>query len=43
MQIIAYKKVNKAKFVKLFTHNIGLMFDLMSADNKAFIFLFWLI
>ena len=29
------------QFIKLFTQNIGLMFELTSAGNKAFIFLSW--
>lgn len=35
-QIVAYKKVDATKFVKLFSENIGLLFDLSSAGNKVF-------
>ncbi|KIM05882.1 MAG: hypothetical protein KN64_01400 [Sulfurovum sp. AS07-7] len=35
-QIIAYKKVDRSKFVKLFSENIGILFDLSSAGNKVF-------
>jgi len=39
--VTAFHDVDDEKFIKLFTQNIGLMFDLTSAGNKAFIFLSW--
>lgn len=36
-----YRKVDSAQFVKLFTQNIGLTFDLTSAGLKAFNVLMW--
>ena len=40
-QVTAYKKVDKAEFVKLFTKNIALTFDLKAAGIKAFNVLLW--
>ena len=39
--LTTYKKVDGAQFVKLFTANIGLTFDLTSAGIKAFSVLVW--
>lgn len=39
--IASYRYVDDEQFIKLFTQNIGLMFELTSAGNKAFIFLSW--
>jgi len=41
--ITAFHDVDDEKFIKLFTQNIGLMFDLTGAGNKAFVFLSWAI
>ena len=40
-QVVTYKKVDSAEFVKLFARNIGLTFDLGSAGIKAFNVLIW--
>ena len=42
-QVVTYKKVDSAEFVKLFSRNIALTFDLKSAGIKAFNVLIWLI
>lgn len=39
--VTAYRKVDKAEFVKLFTKNIALTFDLKAAEIKAFNVLLW--
>ncbi|WP_063653730.1 replication/maintenance protein RepL [Candidatus Arsenophonus triatominarum] len=39
--VITYRKVDDEKFVKLFTSNIALTFDLKSAGIKAFNVLMW--
>ena len=39
--VVTYKKVDGEKFVKLFTANIALTFDLKSAGIKAFNILMW--
>lgn len=39
--ITAYRKVDKEEFVKLFTKNIALTFDLKAAGIKAFNVLVW--
>ena len=40
-QVVTYKKVDSAEFVKLFAKNIALTFDLGSAGIKAFNVLIW--
>ena len=42
-QVVTYKKVDSAEFVKLFSRNIALTFDLKSAGIKAFNVLIWLV
>ena len=39
--VTAYRKVDKEEFVKLFTRNIALTFDLKAAGIKAFNVLLW--
>jgi len=39
--ITTYRKVDSDQFVKIFTSNIKLIFDLTSAGNKAFTVLLW--
>lgn len=39
--VVTYKKVDNEEFVKLFTRNIALTFDLNSAGIKAFNVLIW--
>lgn len=39
--VVTYKKVDNAEFVKLFSRNIALTFDLTSAGIKAFNILVW--
>ena len=39
--ITTYRKVDSEKFVKLFTANVCMIFDLTSAGNKAFGILLW--
>lgn len=39
--VTTYKKVDKTQFIKLFTQNIGLAFDLTSSGIKAFTVLIW--
>lgn len=41
--VSTYKKVDTEKFVKLFTKNIALTFDLTSAGIKAFSVLVWIV
>lgn len=41
--IVSYKKVDADQFVKLFTQNIALTFDLTSAGIKAFNVVMWII
>jgi len=41
--VVTYKKVDSEQFVKLFTANIGLTFNLKSAGIKAFNVLIWAI
>ncbi|MDD9909870.1 MAG: replication/maintenance protein RepL [Ahrensia sp.] len=41
--ITTYRKVDGAQFIKLFTENIGLTFDLSAAGIKAFSVLLWLV
>ena len=40
-QVVTYKKVDSAEFVKLFAKNIALTFDLGSAGIKAFNVVIW--
>lgn len=39
--VITYKKVDSSQFIKLFTQNIALTFDLGAAGVKAFLVLLW--
>lgn len=39
--VVTYKKVDEQEFVKVFTQNIALTFDLTSAGIKALSMLFW--
>jgi len=39
--LVTYKKVDGEKFIKLFTSNVSLAFDLTSAGIKAFTVLMW--
>lgn len=39
--VVTYKKVDREEFVKLFSRNIALTFDLTSAGIKAFNILVW--
>lgn len=39
--VVTYKKVDEAEFVKLFSANIALTFDLKAAGIKAFTVLIW--
>jgi hypothetical protein len=39
--VVTYKQVDDAEFVKVFTANIGLTFNLKSAGIKSFNVLFW--
>lgn len=39
--VITYKKVDQSKFIKLFTENIKLAFELTQAGQKALFVLFW--
>jgi hypothetical protein len=41
--VVTYKKVDDSEFVKLFSANIALTFDLKSAGIKAFSVLIWLV
>jgi len=41
--VATYKKVDSARFVKLFTQNIGLTFGLTSAGIKTFSVLLWVV
>lgn len=41
--IVSYKKVDTEQFIKLFTQNIALTFDLTSAGIKAFNVVAWII
>lgn len=39
--VVTYKKVDSSQFIKLFTRNIKLAFDLTQAGQKALYVLFW--
>lgn len=39
--VMAIREVDDEQFIKLFTQNIGLMFEFTAAGNKAFSFLLW--
>lgn len=39
--VVTYKKVDEQEFIKVFTQNIALTFDLTSAGIKALSMLFW--
>lgn len=39
--MVTYKKVDNAQFIKLFTQNIKLAFELTQAGQKALYVLFW--
>lgn len=41
--VVTYKKVDDAEFVKLFSANIALTFDLRSAGIKVFSVLIWIV
>lgn len=41
--VVTYKKVDASEFVKLFTANIALTFDLKAAGIKAFNVLMWIV
>lgn len=40
-EIVSYQKVDTTKFVKIYTSQIGMIFNLSSAANKAFQILMW--
>ena len=40
-EIVSYKKVDASQFVKVYTSQIGMIFNLSSAGNKAFQILLW--
>lgn len=42
-EVSTFKKVDSAKFVKLFAHNIALTFDLNKSGIKAFTVLMWIV
>jgi hypothetical protein len=39
--VTTYKRVDSEQFVKLFAHNVGLIFNLKSSGTKAFTVLIW--
>lgn len=41
--VVTYKKVDSSQFIKLFTQNIKLAFDLTQAGQKALFVLFWIL
>lgn len=41
--VITYKKVDQTQFIKLFTQNIRLAFELTQAGQKALYVLFWVV
>jgi hypothetical protein len=41
--VTSYKKVDAEQFIKIFTANIGMAFDLTSAGIKAFTVLLWVV
>ncbi|MCV5306487.1 hypothetical protein OFC24_25995, partial [Escherichia coli] len=41
--VVTYKKVDSTQFIKLFTQNIKLAFELTQAGQKALYVLFWVV